>query len=47
MREEEDGKITVAFMDPAAVLGRVDREEISELGMEVRQRLKRVRDSLH
>ncbi|MDH3669995.1 MAG: DUF302 domain-containing protein [Gammaproteobacteria bacterium] len=47
VREEEDGKITVAFMDPAAVLGLVDREEIAELGMEVRKRLERVRDSLN
>lgn len=46
VREEEDGKITVAFMDPAAVLGLVDREEIAELGMEVRERLETVRDSL-
>ena len=46
VREEEDGKITVAFMDPAAVLGIVQRDELSELGAEVRQRLERVRDSL-
>jgi uncharacterized protein (DUF302 family) len=46
VREEEDGKITVAFMDPTAVLGLVDRAEIAELGMEVRKRLERVRDSL-
>ena len=46
VREEENGNITVAFMDPASVLGLVNREEISELGNEVRQRLERVRDSL-
>ncbi len=46
VREEEDGKITVAFMDPAAVLGIVQRDELNELGAEVRQRLERVRDSL-
>jgi hypothetical protein len=33
-------------MDPAAVLGLVDRKEVTELGMEVRERLQRVRDSL-
>lgn len=44
--EEEDGKTTVAFMDPAAVLGLVDREETAELGMEVRKRLECARDSL-
>jgi uncharacterized protein (DUF302 family) len=46
VREEDDGTITVAFMDPAAVLGLVDRKEVTELGMEVRERLQRVRDSL-
>jgi uncharacterized protein (DUF302 family) len=46
VREEENGNITVAFMDPASVLGLVNREEINELGGEVRQRLERVRDSL-
>ncbi len=46
VREEASGEITVAFMDPLAVLSIVDREEISTLGGEVRQRLERVRDSL-
>jgi len=46
VREQEDGKITVAFMDPAAVLELVNRDEITEIGMEVRQRLERVRDAL-
>jgi uncharacterized protein (DUF302 family) len=46
VRQEEDGKITVAFMDPAAVLGLVDRDEISALGAEVRGRLEKVRDRL-
>ena len=46
VREQEDGKITVAFMDPAAVLKLVNRDEITEIGMEVRQRLERVRDAL-
>ncbi len=46
VREEEDGKTTVAFMDPATVLGLVDREEIAELAIEVRKRLERARDSL-
>ena len=46
VRQEDDGSITVAFMDPAAVLGLVDREEISELGMAVRDKLYRVRDAL-
>ena len=46
VREDEDGKITVAFMDPAAVLKLVNKDEIAEIGMEVRQRLERVRDAL-
>lgn len=46
VRQEEDGGITVAFMDPAAVLGLVDRKDITELGMAVRDKLYRVRDAL-
>ncbi|MBW8055566.1 MAG: DUF302 domain-containing protein [Acidiferrobacterales bacterium] len=46
VRKEGDGAITVAFMDPAAVLGLVDRADITDLGTEVRERLQRVRDSL-
>ncbi len=46
VREEEDTTVTVGFMDPAAVLGLVGREEISELGTEVRARLERVRDAM-
>ncbi len=42
IREEEDGGITVAFMDPAAVLGLVNRDEITKLGTEVRAMLQRV-----
>lgn len=46
LREEENGKITVAFMDPEAVLKLVDREEIGTLAKEVRSRLERVRQAL-
>jgi len=46
LREEADGSITVAFMDPAAVLALVDREGIETLAGEVRSRLERVRDAL-
>jgi uncharacterized protein (DUF302 family) len=46
VREEEGGFVTVAFMDPAAVLGLVDQEGIAALAGEVRGRLERVRDAL-
>jgi uncharacterized protein (DUF302 family) len=46
VREEENGKITVAFMDPVAVLRLVEKPGIEELAMDVRGRLERVRDSL-
>lgn len=42
LREEEDGSITVGFMDPAAVLTLVERPGIEELASEVRARLQRV-----
>lgn len=46
VREDEQGGIVVGFMDPAAVLGLVGREELDTLGNEVRSRLERVRDAL-
>ncbi len=46
VREEEDGSITVGFMDPAAVLNLVDVEGVEALAGEVRARLERVRDAL-
>lgn len=46
LREEEDGSICVAFMDPVAVLKLVELENIHELADEVRSRLLRVRNSL-
>ena len=46
VREEEVGTQIVAFMDPAAVLGLVQRPELEVLGAEVRSRLERVRDAL-
>lgn len=46
VRQEADGRVTVAFMDPEAVLQLVDRPEIAELAAEVRRRLERVRDAL-
>ncbi len=46
VREEEDESITVAFMDPQAVLQLVDRAEISDLAGDVRARLQRVCEAL-
>ncbi|NNJ93871.1 MAG: DUF302 domain-containing protein [Halobacteria archaeon] len=46
LREEEDGSITVGFMDPAAVLGLVDMAGVEDLAAEVRSRLQRVSDAI-
>jgi len=46
VREEDNGSVTVAFMDPAAVLSLVEKEGVSTLAAEVRARLERVRDAL-
>lgn len=46
LREEDDGSITVGFMDPAAVLSLVDQEGVEVLATEVRSRLERVRDAV-
>lgn len=46
VREEPDGTITVAFMDPAAVLKLVDKPEVHALGKEVLKLLQRVCASL-
>ncbi|MES9992171.1 MAG: DUF302 domain-containing protein [Candidatus Thiodiazotropha sp.] len=42
IREEEDGGVTVAFMDPVAVLQLVEGEEIAQMARDVRERLQRV-----
>jgi len=46
VREDEDGSVTVAFMDPVAVLKLVEHPEVGRLASEVRERLERVRASL-
>ncbi len=46
VREEADGGVVVAFMDPEAVLQLVDRPEVALLASEVRGRLNRVRDAI-
>ena len=46
VREEEDGSVTVAFMDPSAVLTLVTKEGVAELAAQVKEKLERVRDAL-
>ena len=46
VRQEEDGAVIIAFMDPIAVMKLVERPEVIELATEVRTRLERVRDLL-
>lgn len=46
VREEADETITVAFMDPEAVLQLVDKPEVSVIGKEVKTLLQRVCASL-
>jgi uncharacterized protein (DUF302 family) len=42
VREEADGAITIAFMDPQAVLALTDSDAVTEIAHEVRERLQRV-----
>jgi uncharacterized protein (DUF302 family) len=46
VREEEDGGIIVAFMDPTAVLSLVDQPGVEVLASEVRGRLERVAEAV-
>ena len=46
VREDEDQVITIAFMDPRAVLDLVDNPLVAEIASEVRERLDRVSDAL-
>jgi uncharacterized protein (DUF302 family) len=46
VREEANGSITVAFMDPEAVMQLVDKPEVHVLGKQVRELLQRVCASL-
>lgn len=46
VREEEDGSISVLFMDPNAVLGLVNRDDVVPLATEVRAKLQKVADLL-
>jgi uncharacterized protein (DUF302 family) len=46
VREEEDGHLLVAFMDPVAVLQLTSNTEVASVAQEVRARLQRVRSEL-
>ncbi len=46
LREEADGKTSVGFMDPMAVLGMVDNPHIAEVAPMVQGKLKNVAASL-
>lgn len=42
VREDDEGKVRVSFMDPGAVLGLVDNPDVEPLAEQVRERLERV-----
>jgi uncharacterized protein (DUF302 family) len=46
VREDREGYVTAAFTAPEVLLGLVNRDDITRLGMEVHRRLERVRDAL-
>ena len=46
VREEVDGQLVIAFMDPVAVLQMTSNPEVAAVAKEVRARLERVRSAL-
>ncbi|MFZ0255641.1 MAG: DUF302 domain-containing protein [Gammaproteobacteria bacterium] len=46
VREEDDGNISIGFMDPEAVLELVKEPAIGDLAKEVRKRLEKVQQAL-
>lgn len=46
VRQDDDGKVHVSFMDPGAVMGLVDDENVLPLAAAVREKLDRVMSAL-
>ena len=46
VREDDDGRLVVGFMDPVAVMQMTSNPEVTVVALEVRQRLERVRQAL-
>ena len=46
VREDEQGKVHVSFMDPVAVLGLVDDDRVDPLSIQVKQKLLKVSRAL-
>ena len=46
VRQGKEEPVTIAFTSPEALLGLVYRTDLVKLGMEIRQRLEKVRDAL-
>ena len=42
VREDDEGKVRVSFMDPGSVLGLVDNPDVEPLAQQVREKLERV-----
>jgi uncharacterized protein (DUF302 family) len=42
VREDDDGKVHVSFMDPGSVLGLVDNPDVEPLAAQVKEKLERV-----
>ena len=46
VREEADGRLMVAFMDPVTVMHMISNPEVTSVAQEVRERLQRVKSEL-